>query len=248
MPRSRDSEGEGHESGAFQNWTSHSAEIARLSQDLAKDLAVLAQEIHDVAGDSEAQSASTDKMGPAISTHEELRHQIPEASLNLQKACPAAAPADESEQVVSNPQSMRADEVTLNNVMLNPVSQLSLAIRENTEQLTEKIKVLFHNKMDVLGEIEARIKEADDCPSPKTSNKEIASILKELQRVQKQLEVINAVMDSRGNPDLSRAVSSAGVRASRAASRDVKAWHRGGGAAPNSRRMFRSTDREGSLV
>ncbi len=41
----------------------------------------------------------------------QLRHQIPEASLNLQKACPAAAPADESEQVVSNPQSMRADEV-----------------------------------------------------------------------------------------------------------------------------------------
>ncbi len=32
-------------------------------------------------------------------------------------------------------------------------------------------RVLFHNKMDVLGEIEARIKEADDCPSPKTSNK-----------------------------------------------------------------------------
>ncbi len=46
--------------------------FTRLSQDLAKDLAVLAQEIHDVAGDSEAQSASTDKMGPAISTHEEV--------------------------------------------------------------------------------------------------------------------------------------------------------------------------------
>lgn len=46
--------------------------VTRLSQDLAKDLAILAQEIHDVAGDSEAQSASTDKMGPAISTHEEV--------------------------------------------------------------------------------------------------------------------------------------------------------------------------------
>ncbi|KAL0169464.1 hypothetical protein M9458_034060, partial [Cirrhinus mrigala] len=29
VPRSRDSEGEGQESDAFQNWTSHSAEIAR---------------------------------------------------------------------------------------------------------------------------------------------------------------------------------------------------------------------------
>ncbi len=46
--------------------------LTRLSQDLAKDLAILAQEIHDVAGDSEAQSASTDKMGSAISTHEEV--------------------------------------------------------------------------------------------------------------------------------------------------------------------------------
>ncbi|XP_016377865.1 centrosomal protein of 170 kDa protein B-like isoform X2 [Sinocyclocheilus rhinocerous] len=241
VPRSRDSEGEGHESDAFQNWTSHSAEIARLSQDLAKDLAILAQEIHDVAGDTEAQSASTDKTGPAISTHEELRHQIPEASLNFQKEYPAAAPADESEQIVSNRQSMRPDELTLNNMMLNPVSQLSLAIRENTEQLTEKIKALFHNKMDVLGEIEAKINEADDSP-PKASNKEIASILRELRRVQKQLEVINTVIDPRGNPRLSRTLASAGVRSSRAAS------HRGGGATPSSRRMVRSTDRESSLV
>ncbi|RXN35024.1 centrosomal protein of 170 kDa B-like [Labeo rohita] len=244
VPRSRDSEGEGHESDAFQNWTSHSAEIARLSQDLAKDLAILAQEIHDVAGDTEAQSASTDKMGPAISTHEE----IPEASLNFQKESPAAATADETEQIVSDQQSTRPDEVPLNNVMLNPVSQVSLAIRENTEQLTEKIKALFHNKVDVLGEIEAKINEADDSPPLKTSNKEVASILKELRRVQKQLEVINAVIDPRGNPDLSRTVSSTGLRSSRAASRDVRASHRGGGATPNSRRMFRSTDRESSLV
>ncbi|KAK7141855.1 hypothetical protein R3I94_011521 [Phoxinus phoxinus] len=244
VPRSRDSEGEGQESDAFQNWTSHSAEIARLSQDLAKDLAILAQEIHDVAGDPEAQSVSTDKMGPAISAHEELRHQIPEASLSFPKESPVAAPVcDESEGA-----SARQDEVTLNNVMLNPVSQLSLAIRENTEQLTEKIKVLFHNKMDVLSEIEAKINAADDSPPLKTSNKEIASILKELRRVQKQLEVINAIIDPRGNPDLSRTVSSAGVRSSRASSRDPRSAHRGGGPTPSARRTFRSSDREGSLV
>lgn len=244
VPRSRDSEGEGHESDAFQNWTSHSAEIARLSQDLAKDLAILAQEIHDVAGDPEAQSVSTDKMGPAISAHEELRHQIPEASLSFPKESPVSAPApDESEGP-----SARPDEVTLNNVMLNPVSQLSLAIRENTEQLTEKIKVLFHNKMDVLSEMEAKINAADDSPPLKTSNKEIASILKELRRVQKQLEVINTIIDPRGNPDLSRTFSSAGIRSSRASSRDSRSSHRGGGPTPSSRRTFRSSDREGSLV
>ncbi|XP_077055624.1 centrosomal protein of 170 kDa protein B-like isoform X4 [Siphateles boraxobius] len=245
VPRSRDSEGEGHESDAFQNWTSHSAEIARLSQDLAKDLAILAQEIHDVAGDPEAPSVSTDKMGPAISAHEELRHQIPEASVSVPKESPVAAPVfDESEGP-----SARQDEVTLNHVMLNPVSQLSLAIRENTEQLTEKIKVLFHNKMDVLSEMEAKINAVDDSPALKTSNKEIASILKELSRVQKQLEVINTIIDPRGNPDLSRTFSSAGVRSSRASSRDSRSSHRGGGGpTPNARRTFRSSDREGSLV
>lgn len=55
------------------------------------------------------------------------------------------------------------------------------------------------------------------------------------------LSVINAVMDPRGNPDLSRRVSSAALRSSRA-------MHRGGGATPNSRRMFRSTDRESSQI
>lgn len=247
VPRSRDSEGEGHESDAFQNWTSHSAEIARLSQDLAKDLAILAQEIHDVAGDTDAQGGSTDRMGPAISAHEELRHQIPEASVNVQKVSPVAATLDESELPFEG-QTARQDEVTLNNVMLNPVSQLSLAIRENTEQLTEKIKVLFHNKMDVLSEIESKINAADDSPPLKTSNKEIASILKELRRVQKQLEVINTIIDPRGHPDLTKTFSLAGLRSSRAASRDSRPSQRGGGPTPSSRRAFRSTDRDGSVV
>uniref|UniRef100_A0A3B5LZK0 Centrosomal protein 170Ab n=1 Tax=Xiphophorus couchianus TaxID=32473 RepID=A0A3B5LZK0_9TELE len=35
----------------MRDWTAHSEEIARISQDLAKDLAMLAREIHDVAGE-----------------------------------------------------------------------------------------------------------------------------------------------------------------------------------------------------
>nr|XP_055028905.1 centrosomal protein of 170 kDa protein B isoform X2 [Misgurnus anguillicaudatus] len=258
-PRQRDSEGEGHESDAFQNWTSHSAEIARLSQDLAKDLAILAQEIHDVAGDTEPQSSgSVEIMAPAISAHEELRHQIPEVSLNFPKESSGSVLVDESDQTVSyhqevRQQSLRHDEVSLNNVMLNPVSQLSLAIRQNTEQLTDKIKALFHNKTDVLGEIEARINAADDSPPLKTSNKEIASILKELRRVQKQLEVINMVIDPRGNPDVSKTLSagvssSAVVRSSRSSLRDLRSSQRGGGPTPSARHTFRSSDRNGSMV
>lgn len=60
--------------------------------------------------------------------------------------------------------------------------------------------------------------------------------------------VINTIIDPRGNPDLSRTFSSAGVRSSRAASRDARTSQRGGGPTPSSRRMFRSTDRESSLV
>ncbi|XP_051501800.1 centrosomal protein of 170 kDa protein B-like isoform X2 [Myxocyprinus asiaticus] len=251
-PRLRDSDGEGQESDAFQNWTSHSAEIARLSQDLAKDLAILAQEIHDVAGDTESQSASADSVGPTLSAHEE----IPEASLNFQKESPGPVMVEESEQTFRNEdikqQSFRQDEVTLNNVMLTPVSQLSLTIRENTEQLTEKIKALFNNKTDALREFEAGINAADDSPPLKTSNKEIASILRELGRVQKQLEVINTIIDPRGNPDLGKTfstggLSAAGIRSSRPVSRNWRSSPRGGGPTPSARRMFRSSDREGSL-
>uniref|UniRef100_A0A3P9INH5 CEP170 C-terminal domain-containing protein n=1 Tax=Oryzias latipes TaxID=8090 RepID=A0A3P9INH5_ORYLA len=45
----------------MRDWTTHSEEIARISQDLAKDLAMLAREIHDVAGEIDSVSpAATD--------------------------------------------------------------------------------------------------------------------------------------------------------------------------------------------
>ncbi|XP_062857587.1 centrosomal protein of 170 kDa protein B [Trichomycterus rosablanca] len=185
----------------YQTWTNHSAEIARLSQDLAKDLAILAREIHDVAGDPEPPAAlGTSSTGsapttPTISAREELVHHIPEASLNYQKV-PAGSPSpvdQESDGTKRRP--WNREEVILDNLMLNPVSQLSQAIRENTEQLTEKIKTLYQNKSDVWEKIESRINAEDEVPLIKTSNKEISSILQELRRVQRQLEVINSVVE-----------------------------------------------------
>lgn len=90
------------------------------------------------------------------------------------------------------------EEVILDNLMLNPVSQLSQAIRENTEQLAEKMKALFHNKTEVWEEIEAKINAENEVPILKTSNKEISSILQELRRVQRQLEVINTIVEPGG--------------------------------------------------
>uniref|UniRef100_A0A8C2KSM4 CEP170 C-terminal domain-containing protein n=1 Tax=Cyprinus carpio TaxID=7962 RepID=A0A8C2KSM4_CYPCA len=198
----------------FQNWSTHSAEIARLSQDLAKDLAILAREIHDVAGDGDSQTSSG--MGAAtspgsmpntpastISTREELVQHIPEASLNYQKVPPGStSPIDQDSNMNDHDSSRRRpwnrEEVILDNLMLNPVSQLSQAIRENTEQLAEKMKALFHNKTEVWEEIEAKINAENEVPILKTSNKEISSILQELRRVQRQLEVINTIVEPGG--------------------------------------------------
>ncbi|KAM7402865.1 hypothetical protein PAMA_003674 [Pampus argenteus] len=185
-PRSRDSEDENHEGDAFHNWSSHSAEIARLSQDLAKDLAILAREIHDVAGEGEPQDSAVESSTPVstVTTHEQVNQtlfqhrsiklhssvergsmsqcfscsmlfgcwllqlvqQIPEAGLNYQRVPPNSAPTMDSVQNQSdNEQNSRQrvcsrEEVIVNSLMLNPVSQIIVAIRENTEQLAEKMK------------------------------------------------------------------------------------------------------------
>ncbi|NXP09973.1 C170B protein, partial [Thinocorus orbignyianus] len=214
----------------FMAQTAEIAEIARLSQTLVKDVAILAREIHDVAGDGDSQSSSG--TGPStslssvpntpastISAREELVQHIPEASLNYQKVPPGSVELkdfdqnmnDNREEDPSRKTRTRNREeaghlflyfVIFDNLMLNPVSQLSHTIRENTENLAEKMKILFQNSERTWEEMEAKINSENEVPILKTSNKEISSILKELRRVQKQLEVINAIVDPTGNLDV----------------------------------------------
>ncbi|NXL53296.1 C170B protein, partial [Podilymbus podiceps] len=214
----------------FMAQTAEIAEIARLSQTLVKDVAILAREIHDVAGDGDSQSSSG--TGPStslssvpntpastISAREELVQHIPEASLNYQKVPPGSVELkdfdqnmnDNREEDPSRKTRTRNREeagclflyfVIFDNLMLNPVSQLSHTIRENTENLAEKMKILFQNSERTWEEMEAKINSENEVPILKTSNKEISSILKELRRVQKQLEVINAIIDPTGNLDV----------------------------------------------
>ncbi|XP_054616915.1 centrosomal protein of 170 kDa protein B [Dunckerocampus dactyliophorus] len=184
-------------SDPYQNWSTHSAEIAKLSHDLAKDLAILAKEIHDVAGDGDPNGASGD-MTPAspgsrpdtsaMSAREELVQLIPEAALNFQKVPTGSAPVPELDA--------NMNEATQS---LSPLSQLSHAIRDNTEQLAAKIKVVFHNKADVLEEMDKKMDADKEVPVLKGSNQEITSIVTELRRVQRQLEVINWVVDPAGS-------------------------------------------------
>ncbi|XP_064018400.1 centrosomal protein of 170 kDa protein B isoform X2 [Pogoniulus pusillus] len=215
----------------FMAQTAEIAEIARLSQTLVKDVAILAREIHDVAGDGDSQSSSG--TGPSnsfssvpntpastISAREELVQHIPEASLNYQKVPPGSVELKDFDQNMNDnreedpsrkTRTRNREEVIFDNLMLNPVSQLSHTIRENTENLAEKMKILFQNSERTWEEMEAKMNSENEVPILKTSNKEISSILKELRRVQKQLEVINAIIDPTGNLDIvaSNKVSSA---------------------------------------
>lgn len=211
-----------HDPYHFIAQTAEIAEIARLSQTLVKDVAILAREIHDVAGDGDSQSSSgtgqstslssvPNTPASTISAREELVQHIPEASLNYQKVPPGSMGFHDFDQNMNDNRDedpMRKtrirnrEEVIFDNLMLNPVSQLSHTIRENTENLAEKMKILFQNSERTWEEIEAKINSENEVPILKTSNKEISSILKELRRVQKQLEVINAIIDPSGNLDV----------------------------------------------
>ncbi|XP_059212058.1 centrosomal protein of 170 kDa protein B [Centropristis striata] len=238
------------QSDPYQNWSTHSAEIAKLSQDLAKDLAILAKEIHDVAGDGDSPGSG---LGPAsspgslpntpastMSAREELVQHIPEASLNYQKVPPGSAVVSDLDANMNEPEPgskhrrpWNREEVILDNLMLNPVSQLSQAIRENTEQLAEKMKVLFQNKAEVWEEIEAKINAENEVPILKTSNKEITSILKELRRVQRQLEVINTIVEPGGGLQPA-AVGTTPRGQTRPSSREKKPAAKPRGATPTS--------------
>ncbi|XP_021535561.1 centrosomal protein of 170 kDa protein B isoform X1 [Neomonachus schauinslandi] len=222
IPRDTDDEEEDPDPYGFIVQTAEIAEIARLSQTLVKDVAILAREIHDVAGDGDSLGSPGPARSPSlsnvpstpastISAREELVQRIPEASLNFQKVPPGSLSSRDLDQnmndrcedpLASKMRPRSREEVIFDNLMLNPVSQLSHAIRENTEHLAEKMKILFQNTGRAWEEVEARINSENEVPILKTSNKEISSILKELRRVQKQLEVINAIVDPSGNLDL----------------------------------------------
>lgn len=51
----------------------------RLSQDLAKDLAILAREIHDVAGDGDPQNPGVESSTPVstVTAHEQVHQTLP---------------------------------------------------------------------------------------------------------------------------------------------------------------------------
>ncbi|XP_061610220.1 centrosomal protein of 170 kDa protein B isoform X3 [Phyllopteryx taeniolatus] len=173
-------------SDPYQNWSAHSAEIAKLSHDLAKDLAILAREIHDVAGDGDCGAASSgpalDTSACAVSAGEELLQVAPDDTRNLRNV-------PERSRLDANMNEAKWDCRGEDTQLLSPLRHLSHAIRDTTEQLAAKLKVMFRNKDDLWEEIDKKMKADADVPVLKTANQEISSIVTELRRVQRQLEV-----------------------------------------------------------
>uniref|UniRef100_A0A673BN30 CEP170 C-terminal domain-containing protein n=1 Tax=Sphaeramia orbicularis TaxID=375764 RepID=A0A673BN30_9TELE len=81
------------------------------------------------------------------------------------------------------------------------VSQLSTKIRHSVDKTAGKIRILFKDKDRNWDEIESKLKSDSDMPLLKSSNKEFSAILLELKRVEKQLQVINVMVDPDGTLD-----------------------------------------------
>ncbi|XP_034407666.1 centrosomal protein of 170 kDa isoform X2 [Cyclopterus lumpus] len=93
------------------------------------------------------------------------------------------------------------EDAVLDSLLLNSVSQLSTKIRYSIDKTAGKIRILFKDKDRNWDEIENKLRSESDIPLLKTSNKEISSILLELKRVEKQLQVINVMVDPDGTLD-----------------------------------------------
>lgn len=213
----------------IKDWTAHSEEIARISQDLAKDLAILAREIHDVAGEIDSVSSSgtapsttvstaATTPGSAIDTREELVDRVFDESLNFRKIPPVIS-TNKAPEINGKPVELRPrapdslepralrrrtwnrEEAVLDSLLLNSVSQLSTKIRHSIDKTAGKIRILFKDKDRNWDEIENKLRSETDIPLLKTSNKEFSSILHELKRVEKQLQVINVMVDPDGTLD-----------------------------------------------
>ncbi|XP_055020354.1 LOW QUALITY PROTEIN: centrosomal protein of 170 kDa [Boleophthalmus pectinirostris] len=237
----------------IKDWTAHSEEIARLfpcvrriSQDLAKDLAILAREIHDVAGEIDSVSSSgtapsttvstaATTPGSAIDTREEVGSARPtqldiqesmkqlvdrvfDESLNFRKIPPVIStnkPPEINGKPVEHrprapdslePRALRRrtwnrEDAILDSLLITSVSQLSTKIRQSVDKTAGKIRILFKDKDRNWEEIESKLKSESEVPVLKSSNKEFSAILLELKRVEKQLQVINVMVDPDGTLD-----------------------------------------------
>ncbi|XP_059427677.1 centrosomal protein of 170 kDa isoform X2 [Carassius carassius] len=192
----------------MRDWTAHSEEIARISQDLAKDLAMLAREIHDVAGEIDSVSPSS---APAASVEDRVFEDVlgsaPEISGRGVELRSRGAISSQDSRAIRR-RTWSREECVLDSLLLASVSQLSAKIKQAVEKTANKIRILFKAKDRKWEEIESKLQAENEVPLLKTSNQEISSILQNLKRVERQLLVIDIMVDPDGTLD---ALSSLGL-------------------------------------
>ncbi|XP_023586650.1 centrosomal protein of 170 kDa isoform X3 [Trichechus manatus latirostris] len=190
----------------IRDWTAHREEIARISQDLA----LIAREINDVAGEIDSVTSS----GTAPSTtlvdrvfDESLNfrkipplvHSKPPEGNNCRSGDPRPQPAETPDHLtITRRRTWSRDEVMGDNLLLSSVFQFSRKIRQSIDKTAGKIRILFKDKDRNWEEIESKLRTESEVPIVKTSSMEISSILQELKRVEKQLQAINAMIDPDG--------------------------------------------------
>ncbi|XP_071997262.1 centrosomal protein of 170 kDa isoform X2 [Engystomops pustulosus] len=213
----------------IRDWTAHREEIARISQDLA----LIAREINDVAGEidsvtssgtapSTTVSTAATTPGSAIDTREELVDRVFDESLNFRKIPPSNVSKSEAAfrpnnskpqpketpepQIITRRKTWSRDEVMGDSLLLSSVFQFSRKIRQTIDKTANKIRLLFKDKERNWDEIEKKLRSESEVPILKTSCAEILSILQELKRIEKQLQVINAMIDPDGSLDAQNAL------------------------------------------
>uniref|UniRef100_A0A674NCP9 Centrosomal protein 170Ab n=1 Tax=Takifugu rubripes TaxID=31033 RepID=A0A674NCP9_TAKRU len=211
----------------MRDWTAHSEEIARISQDLAKDLAMLAREIHDVAGEIDSVSPAATDPGIMVTLekyilsllcmHLHVEENAFDDGLEL------SGPAEHSGILGKNGQSVELrprgsaaggkstrsirrqtwnrEEAVMDSLLLVSVFQLATRIRQYVEKTACKIRILFKDKERKWEEIESKLQSEHDSLVLKSSNKELSSIIQDLKRVEQQLLVIDMMVDPDGTLD-----------------------------------------------
>uniref|UniRef100_A0A8C7HZR7 CEP170 C-terminal domain-containing protein n=1 Tax=Oncorhynchus kisutch TaxID=8019 RepID=A0A8C7HZR7_ONCKI len=92
-------------------------------------------------------------------------------------------------------------QAVLDSLLLASVTQLSARIRHSVDKTAGKIRILFKDKDRKWDEIENKLQAEHDSLLLKTSSTEITTILQDLKRVERQLLVIDVMVDPDGTLD-----------------------------------------------
>ncbi|XP_075057050.1 centrosomal protein of 170 kDa-like [Mixophyes fleayi] len=162
----------------IRDWSAHLEEKTRIGQDLA----LIAREINDVAGEIDSVTSS----GTAPSTTVSTAATTPGSAIDTREE---VGDLHEDIQVMGD------------SLLLSSVFQYSQKIRQTIDKTANKIRILFKDQERNWDEIKKKLRSESEIPIFKTSCVEILSILQELKLIEKQLQVINAMIDPDGSLD-----------------------------------------------